>query len=69
MTQILNRTGKQWLLLAVLVVIEASVILGITFAAPEVGTGVRDWLFWIVVIGINVLFMRYYFAPQERQVE
>lgn len=69
MTQILNRTGKQWLLLAVLVVIETALILGITFAVPEVGTGVQGWLFWIVVIGINVLFMRYYFAPHERQVQ
>lgn len=69
MTQILNRTGKQWMLLAVLVIIEAVVIFGITFAAPEVGTGVWGWLFWIIVIGINVLFMRYYFAPHERQLQ
>ena len=69
MTQILNRTGKQWLLLAVLVVIEVVVIFGITFAVPEVGRGVRGWLFWIVVIGVNVLFMRYYFAPQEQQLQ
>ena len=68
MTYILNRSAKQWLLLAALILVEAAVLISLMLTVPEVSEGTFGWLIWIVVIGINVLFTRRFFAPQDQQL-
>jgi hypothetical protein len=67
-TFILNRSAKQWLLLAALILVEAAVLISLMLTVPEVSEGTFGWLIWIVVIGINVLFTRRFFAPQDQQL-
>ena len=63
MAVIFNRSGKQWLFLAAFVLLEAAVMIPLVLMVPETSEGVGSWLLWVILLGINVLFARRYFAP------
>ena len=68
MAVILNRTAKQWLLMGALLLLQAAALISLVLSVPAVVEGIGSWLVWIIVLVINVLIARRYFAPQKRHL-